>query len=216
MLVAPTEPRTIKTLGKSSSLPEKYGADILVPVSGSFLGIQRKEISDLVASVQDGRLSKEISQLQQVGRAVLIVEGRLKWSTEGVLLGRDYGMPWTRTTHRNLLYSVQARGVWVESTDDANDTVACILNLHDYLRKPKHMGLMKRPGPVSPWGKAVNQDWAAHLLQGFEGVGPETAKNIIEHFGGRVPLEWRCDEAALKEVPGIGPKRAKQLMEALA
>jgi ERCC4-type nuclease len=215
MLVAPTEPRTIKSLGKSSSVPEKWGADIFFSANGSLVGVQRKEISDLIASVQDGRLAKEMSQMQNLGLAVLVVEGRLKWSSDGVLLGRDYGITWTRTAHRNLLMSVQARGVKVESTDDAADTVCAVLNLQEWARKPSHHGLMRRPGPVSPWGKAQNEDWASHLLQGFEGVGPELAKNILQHFGGRVPLEWRVDEKALRAVKGLGPKRARALIAAL-
>lgn len=215
MLVAPSEPRTIKTLGKSSSVPEKWGADILFPAGGGLVGVQRKELSDLIASVQDGRLAKEVGQLQQVGRAVLIVEGRPKWSSDGVLL-RDYGFPWTRQAHRNLMYSVQSHGIWVEQTDDANDTVAAVLNLHEYLRKPKHHGLVRRPGPVSPWGKASNKEWLVHFLQGLEGVGPELAENLVAHFGGRSPIEWRVGEDELKQVKGVGPKRAKSMVEALS
>jgi len=214
MFVAPSEPRVIKSLGKVSSIPERYGSDVWFVVSGTTVGVQRKEISDLIASVQDGRLGKECAQLQQVGRAVLIVEGRLRWTSDGLLM-KDYGIPWSRSTHRNLLYSVQSQGIWVESTEDANDTVAAVLNLQAYLRQPKHHGLLRRPGPVSPWGKATNKEWLSHFLQGLEGVGPETAENIINHFGGRCPIEWRVTEDHLRDVKGIGPKRAKQMMEAL-
>lgn len=215
MLIAPSEPRSIKILGTSSTVPETYGADILFPANGGMVGVQRKELSDLIASVQDGRLTKELAQMQRLGLAVLIVEGRPKWSTDGALL-RDYGMQWTRSTHRNLLYSVQARGVWVEQTDDANDTVGAVLNLHEYLRKPKHHSLIRRPGPKSPWGKAGNRDWLCHFLQGLEGVGPELAERIVDYFGGRSPIAWQCTAEHLKGIEGIGPKRAKALMDALS
>jgi ERCC4-type nuclease len=212
-LVAPTEPRVIKTLGKVSSIPETKGADILLAVAGGLAAIQRKEISDLIASVHDGRLAKELAQMRSLPFAILIVEGRLKWSSEGVLLGRDFGGPWTRTAHRNLLMSVQMQGVKVESTDDANDTVAAVLNLHDYLSK-KHNSLLRRPGPTSVWGTKSSADWQAHLLQGLDGVGPELADRIVKKFG-RVPLRWDCDEKELMSVDGVGPKRAKKMMEAL-
>lgn len=217
MLVAPSEPKTMKVLGRSSSVPETMGADVLIPHAGSMIGVQRKEISDLIASVQDGRLAKELAQLQRCSRAVLIVEGRLKWSTDGVLMDRQYGRDWTRTTHRNLLRSVQSRGVWVESTDDTADTVVCILELAEYLKKPAHNGLLKRSGmPVAPWGKADNRDWSAHLLQSFDGVGPELAGRVVDHFGGRAPLQWTVGEKELQEVAGIGPRKAKQMIGALA
>ena len=206
----------MKILGKSSSLPERWGADVTFAANGGLVGCQRKEIADLIASVHDGRLAKELAQMQRLGRAILIVEGRLKWTSDGHLLGRDFGSPWTRSTHRNLLRSVQSQGVWVESTDDVADTVVAILELAEWCRKPKHQSLIRRPGPVSPWGKATNADWSKHLLQSFEGVGPELAKNIFEHFGNRLPLDWRVSEAELREVLGVGPKIAKRLVEALA
>ncbi len=215
ILVAPTEPRVLKTLGKVSSLPERHGADVLFPANGGLIGIQRKQIDDLIASVQDGRLAKEVAQLQSVAFSVLIVEGRLKWSSEGMLVGRDYGIQWSRSTHRNLLMSVQAQGIRVETSDDANDTVAAILNLQEWIRKPKHHGLLKRPGPVSVWGKATNRDWACHLMQSFEGIGPELAGRIVDYFG-KPPLEWKVDVKALQEVDGLGPKKAQQMWEALA
>jgi len=68
MLVAPTEPMTLKALGTVSLVPEDYGSDFLwaSPVFG-LVGVQRKEASDFVASVMDGRLDKELAQMKQLG-----------------------------------------------------------------------------------------------------------------------------------------------------
>lgn len=214
MLVAPSEPRTIKLLGQVSSLPEKRGADLIFPAHSTLVCVQRKEISDLIASVQDGRLAKEIQQLRSAGLAVLIIEGRLRWSSEGLLMNRDYGQPWTRTAHRNLLRSVQQQGVWVDSSEDVADTVSAVLELQEWVLKPKHQSLLRRPGPISPWGKAGNEDWEAWLLQGLDGVGPELAARIVKKFGG-APLQWRVTEKELMEVDGIGPKKARQMVGAL-
>lgn len=214
MLVAPSEPKVFKTLGPSSKVPEMFGADFLISTPMGMVGVQRKEISDLIASLHDGRLAKEMGQLRRCSLAVLIVEGRLKWSTDGVLMGRDYGQPWTRSAHRNLLRSVQSQGVWVESTDDTADTVVAILELKDWTSK-KHDSLARRPGPTSPWGKADSREWACHFMQGLEGVGPELAKKIVEKFG-RPPLQWTVTADDLMSIDGVGPKKAKQMMEALA
>lgn len=215
MLIAPSEPKSIQILGRRSSLPEKRGADIMFPAHGTLVGVQRKEISDLIASLHDGRLGKEIAQMQSgLGIGALVVEGRLKWTNDGVLI-KDFGAEYTRTAHRNLLRSVQARGVWVESTDDAADTVTCVLELQAYLNKKSHSGLLKRPGPASPWGTVTNQDWCAHFLQGLDGVGPEMAQRILGHFGG-LPLKWTVDVGELQQVAGIGKKTAEKLVNALA
>lgn len=214
MLIAPSEPKSIKILGKSSTVPERFGADVLFSTKLGMVGVQRKEISDLIASLQDGRLTKEIGQLQRCAIGMLVVEGRLKWSTDGALMGRDYGQPWTRTAHRNLLRSVQQRGIWVEATDDTGDTVVSVLELQSWANK-KHDSLARRPGPQSPWGKADSREWAAWFLQGLEGVGPELAQRMVEKFG-RPPLAWTVTADDLMSIDGVGPKKAKQMMEALA
>lgn len=73
----------------------------------------------------------------------------------------------------------------------------------------------QRSGPAAgEWGKSGNREWALHLLQGFRGIGPVQAAAIYDHFG-RIPIEWDVDFFDLMDVPGIGEKRAEQLMEAL-
>lgn len=215
LLVSSTEPPALKTLGRSSMLPEQFGADFLLPLQGRMIGVQRKTVGDLIASVTDGRLAKEVAQLTRCDLSVLIVEGRPKWSTEGELLGQhDKAHRWTRNAHRSLLWSMRDRGIWVEHSDDPADTVAAVTNLHAWLTKDKHSSLDRRPGPVSVWGRADHGDWARHLLMGFDGLGPEIAGRIVEHFGG-VPLTWKVTAEELAEVPGLGAKRIKKIMSAL-
>jgi Holliday junction resolvasome RuvABC DNA-binding subunit len=60
-----------------------------------------------------------------------------------------------------------------------------------------------------------SRDWALHLLQGFEGIGPDLAAAIFDHFEG-VPFRWNVEGAkGLMEVPGIGKGRAEKLWGAL-
>jgi ERCC4-type nuclease len=58
-----------------------------------------------------------------------------------------------------------------------------------------------------------NREWALHLLQGFRGIGPVQAAAIYDHFGG-VPFVWDVGVFDLMDVPGIGEKRAEQLIGA--
>lgn len=213
MIVSSTEPTAIKVLGSSSQLPERFGADVLIPVRGTWLGVQRKAIPDLIASVHDGRLAKELAQMQRLAIAVLIVEGRPRWTADGVLMS-SYGAKWTKTSHRNLLHSVQDRGIWVDQTESMSDTVAAVLDLEHWALKNKHASLMRRPGPTSIWGRADHHDFQSHVAQSFPGVGPEMADNIIEHFGG-LPLRWTVSEADMTKVKGIGPKKARAMWQAL-
>lgn len=213
VLIAPTERHPLTTLGPHSSLPERYGADILFAVKGKWVGIQRKEIADLIASVHDGRLAREMSMMKSLALGVLIVEGKLQWTMDGELLTKGYGKNWTRAHHQGLLWSVQQKGYWVAFTDDAHGTVDAAEMLESWLRKDKHQSLDRRPGPDSMWGTPGNEDFQRHMVMGLPGVGVELAERIIKELG--VPFQWRVTEEDLMRVSGIGKKKAQAMLKVL-
>lgn len=217
-MISPTEPLPIRALGRIHSLPEKRGVDVLFAAGGRWVGVQRKETRDLVASVRDGRLHREVQQMTTclacgaLGIAVLVVEGRFAWTVDGEWV--EPGWRWTRRQHRGLLWSVRSRGIWVESTTGCEDTADLCRDLEGWARKDRHSSLDHRPGPAGMWGKATTREYASHVLQGFDGVGPELAGRILDHFG-RLPIGWLVTAADLEEVAGIGKVRAKKLICAL-
>lgn len=208
MLVSPTEPALIKGLGAVSSVCEEHGVDVLWATAEGLVGVQRKEIRDLFASVRDGRLAREVAQMAGLSRAALVVEGRPRWTSDGLWCGRE---PWSVEAYRSLLHSVADRGIYVARTDSIAETVEWVRSWHAWTLKHRHVALRRRPGPG--W-TAGSREWQRWLLQSFDGVGPETADAIIEHFGG-LPLRWTVSEEELRQVKGVGPRRARRLMEAL-
>lgn len=214
MLVSPTEPLPIRALGRIHSLPEKRGVDVLFAAGKQWVGIQRKEIHDLVASVRDGRLHREVQQMAcgTLGIAVLVVEGRFTWTVDGEWI--EPGYRWTRRQHRGLVWSIRSRGIWVETTVNAEETADFCRDLETWAKKDRHSSLDHRPGPVGMWGKATTREYASHVLQGFDGVGPELAGRILDHFG-RLPIGWLITAADLEEIQGIGKVKAKKLICAL-
>lgn len=209
MLISSTEPKEIQLLGQVSSVPERYGADVLIGVRGRLIGVQRKTFpDDYLASLEDGRLQKELMQMQRLDAAMLLLEGQPVWDGQN-LAGRRY----TRRQLRTALWSVQlVHGVCVETSDSLEDTCTTLLWLERWLKKRKHVGLMRRPKARDAWGGHVHgQGEAIHVLQGLPGVGPVTAQAILQHFGGRIPLAWTCSQQELEQVEGIGRKKARQL-----
>lgn len=216
MLIAPTE-HQLKGIGKVSSLPEKWGCDIVMRTDKLWVGIQRKELKDLIASVQDGRLSKEVMQMSACGRLhikVLLVEGKAQWTTDGVFMGSGFGASWTLAQQRGLLWTARLNGLWVDFTDSIQDTRVWLRMMEQWAGKAKHDSLGKRPGAIGAWGKPDSKEFGCHLLQGLPGVGPELATRIIKHFGG-VPWLWSVGVNELMEVQGIGKKKASEMMNAL-
>jgi len=221
ILVSPTDRDLFSLLGAkamSHSLPEQHGADVLAVVSGrGKLAIQRKAFpDDLLASIDDGRLARELAMLSRTEYPVLIVEGRPQWTADGHLMA-SWASRWTRQQLRNLLRSVWlTHGVMVEHTDDINDTATAVLELEKWFGKKVHRSLFARPKHTvrDTWGKSSQEDVARFLLQGFPGIGTALAEAILERFG-KAPLSWSCTFDELKSVPGIGERRSKALWELL-
>jgi ERCC4-type nuclease len=157
----------------------------------------------------DGRLSTSLVKLTKCEKRVLILEGQPKWTTSGFLVS-DY-VQFSRAQLRNLLMSAHSEldihTIWTDGVQDTKDV------LHDLSRwalKERHDSIFIRPDSkdhiVRRWTK---RDYAVHFLQGFDGVGPELARRIFDHFG-RVPLSVD-DEAELLKVKGMGPGRLKKM-----
>lgn len=223
LLVSPAEPIKIKSLlerdfdkddAMVSPMPEKYGVDFLWTNQGEWWGVQRKEIKDFVASLRDGRLAREIGQMKSLVMPTVLIEGKVRFTTDGKLVYNSWGQEITRAQWRGMLWALNHQGIYTHFSLDMTDTVLWIKQFKSWSSKEHHHSLVRRPGPVSPWGKPGNRDYQEHLLQGFQGVGPELAKKILDHFG-RLPLKWDITVEELMEVEGIGKSKAKKMMEGL-
>lgn len=211
-LVSPTEPAAIRALGRSTLLPEEYGVDVMFASKLGLVGVQRKELTDLVASIRDGRLGQELAQMQRLNVGIVLMEGDWQWTRDGESL-RVRGM--SRTQVRGLEFSLQSRGYWTLTSLDTEDTIECLSQLRRWCEKDSHSSLSTRPKvPAGAWGKRTNRDWGVYVLQSFPGVGAGMAERIYDHFNG-VPLTWTTDVEGLQDVPGIGKKRARQMIGAL-
>lgn len=214
MIISNTEPLKLRKLGTVSTFPEEFGCDLLMAANGSWAGVQRKEVKDLLGSIGDGRLGEQILKMQTgLEYRMLVVEGSLTWTLDGELAGQTWGRGITRPNMRKLLWSIRAAGVWVEWTDGLDDTVQLVQAFEQWCRKGQHSSLGARAGVRSSWGKANNRDYQLHLLQGLPGVGVELAGRILDTVG--MPFGWRVGRDELLGVEGLGPKKVEKMMEAI-
>lgn len=214
LVVAPTEPAALRKLGRVALLPEKWGVDFLWPVDDGLAGVQRKEVKDLLASVADGRLGKELDQMQRLAWRVLCVEGVVQWTTEGQMV-KAYGQPWTRGQWAGLMMTVQSRGCWVVESAGVSDTARVVEAVMRWTRKSEHRSLTTRPKAVASWGSNPDdRDFGVHVLQGFPGIGVELAGRIWDHFG-RLPFVMNVSDEELLKVPGMGKKKLTTLRKVL-
>lgn len=231
ILVSPTErPRIIHALQDAikrlrattgedipverSSSPEKRGVDFLWRANNQWWGVQRKELHDLLASFDDGRLKLELAQMRAaVTMPHLVVEGRIAASNEGMLMTDGWGRPVSLSSLRHRMLTVQYEGVAVDYVRDVNGTASLIVDAYLWSHKANHSTAQTRPKPKSDWGRLSNKDYQMHLLQGLPEVGPKMAESIIDTLG--FPLTLNATEAELQTVPGVGPATARKIVKAL-
>ncbi len=222
ILCSPTEPKSlVRELGRTSSKPEKHGVDFMWLADKKWYGVQRKLYpNDLEASLNDGRLAKELGQIASIDQAFLVLEGYGQWTTDGEPMGRydkltKEGM-FSLLTSISLLYDMPTYRV-----RDQAETVEMIRAVKKWTESPDHQNgrssLDRRPSsPRNKWGTKDSKTWQVHFLQGFDGIGPVQARSIVDQFGG-IPLVWALEgQEAFEEISGIGPKTAQRLWEALS
>ena len=164
--VSPTEPPILHTLGIVSLLPENHGVDILDMISGT--GVQRKTLPDLYASINDGRLSKQIGQRQQslnVINAVLLLEGA----------SFKLDIPMSENQIQLALLSIQRSGYYFIQTRNLSHTRELLPKIFHHFRQLEH-GLINRPPNII-------SDWRLTMLQLLPGVGTVKAKRILDGVG---------------------------------
>lgn len=218
----------LRSLGKPSRLPEKFGCDFACWIPSTSLGrrlfgCQRKTVQDLISSLHDDRLKIERAQWNRLldlgGIVVLVIEGKMSWSADGTLMYADnkplHGRPFTRSQFRRLCYSIERQGVVVQHTDSTKDTADFITDLIAYHEPRTGSRLSGRPRPPSKWGHPSSREWLCHVLTSFQDIGPTTAEAILDACGGRLPLQWTVSYEELLKIPGVGKKRADSLWRAL-
>lgn len=216
-LVSPAEPPLIRAIGFTSQAPERHGFDVLwaEPTVGGLVGIQRKEFGDLINSVADGRLAKEVLQWggsPTVKLAFLIIEGIPHWTMDGELVHRY--AHWHIRQYRGLMRSAQQKGMIVETTKNMAETIERIGEVAQWCAK-EHRSLVTRPKPgPDRWGQVSEKGWASHLLQSIPGLGPKQAEAIYDHFEGKVPIGLTCTAEELLAIKGLGPKKVDAILRA--
>ena len=217
MLISPTEPKKLKRLGTVSSKPEHYGADFLILGKRFRIGVQRKQFpGDFLSSLTDGRLYGQLPALSELDKAVIVLEGRGRWTEDGELISDSKYHRFTKQQLHGLLFSIMFEfGIPTMIVDDMNGMADVLTQLEGWAGKTSHKSLKSRQGPgKSSWGSTSERHLAQHILQGFPGVGQELAGRVVDKFEG-VPLTWTVGVDELMEVEGLGEKKAGGMWKAL-
>jgi Fanconi anemia group M protein len=164
------------------------------------LVVERKTRDDFEASIIDGRLFSQLTNLvENYERAVLIVEGEQSCGRirKEALLG----------AYASVLADY---GVSLFFTRDQLATVDLVFAL----AKHEQFG-QKRPLRIYAKRKTLTLAQTQRaIVEMFPMIGPKSAKALLEHFG-NIENIVNASEKELRAVEGIGGKRAKVLKSVL-
>ena len=169
-------------------------------VSGQII-FERKRADDFAASLIDGRLFSQAARLvKQPLRSACILEGKTEdWKRLGVRREALQGALITLT----LIFDLP-----VFRSIDPSETARILAYAS------RQFSRLHRAEPAyAHRAKAKRlKTRRLRLLQSLPGVGPDRARNLLEHFGDvRSCLLATIEE--LIDVPGIGQKTAKAIRE---
>lgn len=208
--VAPTEPLQLRDAADVVSLhPEHYGCDILVHGTASTIGIQRKAVPDLLASLDDGRLAEQLVLMGGLDLKIILIEGPLHWTTEGVLLIDHWGSTISRDQFRKVVLSIRSTGCDVEYSASLADTIDWMEVAQEWADNEIHSTLTPTSSSVKGnWGERKRRHYQLQVLMGFPGIGPGLANSILDTVGW--PFQLVAD---LTNVRGLGKKKLAQIEE---
>lgn len=224
LFVSSKEPPVVKKMCQGNfdeieedQWPEEYGFDFAWVTPFGVAGVQRKKFpSDFLASCSDERLYKEILQMGDTFFKMIILEGEPNWGSNGSLQGQYAGG--ISINHLNaMIFSItffhRIHFVWTKSL---SETIGMVARFYKWSTKEYHTRFgegIEYPKKRDENGNRIKVDWREWILQHFHDINQVRARAILKYEP--EPLRWWNDGKNLTDVPGIGPKIAKKLIDAL-
>lgn len=210
-------------------VPLPYGDACFVgrgPSGPEVIGVERKRIRDLVASlVSDRLMGHQLPGLVDAYRfRWVVVEGVYRTGASGYLevpRGRgDWGLLEPRLLGAGLdgwLLTLQLRGgTFVQRTRDAEDTADWLSSLHAWWTGKawhEHQGHLALPPQIDgPFG--TKPSLLRKVAATLPGIGFERSADVEQAFVNVVDLVM-AEEARWRTIKGIGPVLARGIVEAL-
>ena len=151
--------------GAEVELKELKVADYII----KDVAIERKTVSDFLSSMTNKRLLKQLEEIQQYTNRLLIIEG-----IEDQELYHDEGCI-NPNAIRGFLLSISLRyKVPIIFTKNSEDTAKFLLVLAR--KKEKDISLKVKKFSLD------KKEQMQYILEGFPGIGPKTARKLLEEF----------------------------------
>lgn len=135
------------------------------------IAIERKTILDFISSMINHRLEKQLEELQQYEKKLLLLEG----IEETELYNDESSNGIHANAIRGFLLSILLKyKIPILFTKNSEDTAKFFLVLSKKKNKEHSLNVNKKT--------LDKKERLQFILEGFPGIGPKTAKKLLEHF----------------------------------
>jgi len=164
--------------------------------------VERKEVSDFLESVTDGRLFSQARELtDNYQQPVMILEGEGLYERRNIDANAIYG------ALSSLACDFRIPILFTKNEDETASLLSTMLK-----RKKKKKGTSS----VRKEKKSMsNRDRKKYILEGLPSISGVLAERLLEHFGS-VRDVFQADEEELQEVEGIGPSTAEKIISVIS
>jgi ERCC4-type nuclease len=136
LLIDDREPKRLREricagLENCSSKRMAVGDYLLFDKCGHILGVERKAVDDLLSSIPQGKLKRQVGALREFDRHLLLVQGIWHLTPEGKVSINNRASAWMASTVQMILLGLQRfTGVhllWVSCEDELIQTIQALV-----------------------------------------------------------------------------------------
>ncbi|HBO5516200.1 TPA: DNA-binding protein [Pseudomonas aeruginosa] len=188
----------LQELGAKIQVGELETGDYVL--SGDLV-VERKTAVDFVASILDGRLFNQTGKMRlNFARPVFLIEGDV-YSTRSAIA--------REAIDGALSFLVAIEGCNIIHVRDQFAAAGLIYRMAKHAQEGLGYDVAFRRGKVAP-----GRGEALFLIEGTPGVGPSTAIKVLNHFRS-VHAFMNATVEELRLIPGLGPKKAERIHQAI-
>lgn len=212
VLITTNEPIAIRRLF-TDSVETPMNFDMKLYTEAGTVGIERKKIpGDLLSSVEDGRLRRELIAIRdECNFAVLLLHGSIRYDKNGNVRVGKRTIHWTDKGIRNLKRTIQwVEGCFIEEAHDDYELVQVVNELQTYLDEKHHFSLKGRPGIQKTWIVPTKKEHVIHFYDGLPGIAPVRARMLADHFSNPIQL-YEASVEDISSIKGFGKQVAQQI-----
>jgi len=177
-----TAPKVVEQLRKVNKNLQvahlQFGDINIIGDNGRMFAVERKTVSDLLASIGDGRIFEQVERMSKATWSAIVITGHLNYDDNDMVVADGNPTNWRGISVRNAIAACQWSGCPVVFTSIANygNTVR---ELWEFLQKPSAHTQFRKHRYVTfpPIEEGVD------LLAQFPGIGIKLAESMLNFVG---------------------------------